>query len=236
MRIINYLNKKINDNFPILIQIFYSLFNVKYLLKPMEEKFSSIVDKNFWGPEESFSGAGSTISKTKTIRKELPILLEKLGAKSLLDVPCGDFNWMRKVDLKVDRYIGGDIVPKLIQENRKKYQNLLRKFKVIDITKDKLPQVDIIFCRDGLVHLSNKKIFLALRNFKDSLSKYLLTTTFTSHPKNRNIITGGWRPLNFQLKPFYFPKPISIINEKCDLEGGKYVDKCLGLWKLEDIN
>ena len=93
----------------------------------------------------------------------------------------------------------------------------------------------MIFCRDCLVHLSFNKIFNAINNIKKSNSKYLLTSTFPARRKNRNIFTGGWRPLNFQLKPFNFPTPLMIINERCSETGGKFFDKSLGLWKIEDL-
>ena len=44
-----------------------------------------------------------------------------------------------------------------------------------------------------------------------------------------------WRPLNLELSPFDFPKPLKIINEKCTEYNGIYADKSLGLWLLDDI-
>jgi hypothetical protein len=38
----------------------------------------------------------------------------------LLDIPCGDFNWMKLLNLGVD-YIGADIVGELIAENRRRF-------------------------------------------------------------------------------------------------------------------
>jgi hypothetical protein len=35
--------------------------------------------------------------------------------------------------------------------------------------------------------------------------------------------------------PFYFKKPILIINEECTENDGLYADKSLALWKLKDI-
>lgn len=61
--------------------------------------FTSIYRNNGWGSLESRSGAGSTLASTANIRRELPGLVERLNIRTLLDAPCGDFNWMKEVAL-----------------------------------------------------------------------------------------------------------------------------------------
>ena len=56
---------------------------------------------NGWQSPESKSGGSSTLSATAAIRAALPRLLSDLGVAVLIDAPCGDFNWMRHVDLPV---------------------------------------------------------------------------------------------------------------------------------------
>src|SRR5262249_226159 len=104
-----------------------------------------------------------------------------------------------------------------------------------DVTSDKLPGADIILSRDLLVHLSFRDIAAALENFKQSMSEYLLTTTFPRTTRNIDILSGDWRPINLQLPPFNFPEPLRLINENCTEHGGRYADKSLGLWKLDDL-
>ena len=79
--------------------------------------FSRIYEKNLWGDSESRSGRGSTLGRTAVIRDALPALLEGVGARSMLDAACGDFNWMARVDLRGVRYVGVDVVPELIATN-----------------------------------------------------------------------------------------------------------------------
>jgi len=214
--------------------LFFIVFLFHSLLLPdeVQEIFTNIYDTHFWaGP--SISGGGSSLQQTQIIRKEIPKLLEEINAKTMLDAPCGDFFWMKEVNLDfLTYYIGGDIVPKLIEEVQAKYGNLKRRFVHQNIILDALPQVDIIFCRDCLVHLSNTDIVTALKNFKKSKSTYLLTTCFPETKNNKDIKTGSWHAVNLELPPFNFPKPITLINE-----GGftRYKDKSLGLWKLKDI-
>lgn len=191
--------------------------------------FSDIYRDNLWGDSESVSGRGSTLARTVKIRSELPELLRSIGAKSLLDAPCGDFNWMRLVDLGGIRYTGVDVVTELINRNRKIYGGPGKNFLVADVIRDYLERSDVILCRDCFIHLSFKDIKRTLINFKRSESQYLLATTHVDIVKNTNVRTGGWRNINLQLAPFKFPPPLELLVEDAEL------GKCLGLWKLSDI-
>jgi predicted TPR repeat methyltransferase len=202
----------------------------------MEHIFTRFQERNHWGNTESLSGSGSNMVQTEEVRKRLPSLLKEFNIKTMLDIPCGDFHWMKEVPLYLDQYIGADIVSALVSSNSERYANDRRIFVTLDVTKNNLPKVDLVFCRDCLVHLSTAHIADALRNIKASGAEYLLTTTFTERERNREIVTGGWRPLNLQLAPFAFPSPIVMINEECFQDGGRFRDKCLALWSLEDID
>ena len=185
--------------------------------------------------QESVSGPGSSLVQTSEIRRRLPVLFASLDIDSMLDAPCGDLNWMRHVDLRLEKYVGIDIVPSIIEQNRRQFENRNRKFYVSDMTNDFLPRCTLVFCRDCLVHFSFEEIWATLRNFYNSGAEYLLTTTFPNRQSNYDIQTGDWRPLNFQLEPFNFPAPLRLINEHCTEGNGKFSDKSLGLWKLSDI-
>ena len=191
--------------------------------------FSEIYRDNLWGDSESVSGRGSTLARTVTIRKGLPELLQSVGAQSLLDAPCGDFNWMRLVDLGAIRYMGVDVVTELIARNRQVYGRPGINFVVADVIRDQLPQSDAILCRDCFIHLSFKDIHRTLTNFKRSGSRFLLATTHIDIVENTDVRTGGWRNINLQSAPFNFPQPLELLVEDAEL------GKCLGLWKLSDI-
>ncbi len=155
---------------------------------------------------------------------------------SVLDIPCGDFNWMQRVDLSKIDYVGADIVEELIKNNieqHKKQENL--KFIVLNLIRDPLPKSDMIIVRDCLVHFSYEDINRAIKNIKSSDSKYLLTTTFTSYHSNHDIVTGYWRPLNLQEKPFNFPSPMLVINENYAEGNGGYLVKSMALWDIAEV-
>lgn len=202
--------------------------------EPSNLDFIKIYKKNIFGSSESRSGSGSTLEQTAYIREVLPAVLRELNVKSFLDVPCGDFNWLKLVDLSGVQYIGGDIVPDLVEKNNQAYATPERTFKTINIIQDELPKVDAIFCRDCLVHMKFDHAMQALQNFKNSGSTYLITTTFTDRPENEELY-GIWRTLNLQKAPFNLPEPLKMINEKCTEGRMKFTDKSLGIWRLQDL-
>jgi hypothetical protein len=163
----------------------------------------------------------------------LPKLIAELGINSVLDIPCGNLHWMQHVDLGSPHYIGADIVESMIAANRQRFASPAREFRVLDITADTLPRVDLIFCRDCLVHLSNRLIRKAPGRIVESRSNYLLTTTFPARTKNYNIPTGKWRPLNLCGAPFDLPPPVVVIQEGDS--DATYGDKSLGLWRIADL-
>lgn len=200
-----------------------------------EETFRLIREKAFWKGSESVSGAGSGREQTYRLKEELPRLLSCLAVASMLDLPCGDFSWMQEVELPVAEYVGADIIPELIEENRRRFGNERRKFEVLDLTTDDLPEADLLFCRDALVHLSFADIQSTLKNVSRSRIRYMLVTTFPECEANEDITTGDWRVLNLEKPPFSFPSPLALLDEACTEAGGRFRDKSLGLWRVDDV-
>jgi len=203
----------------------------------MEKIFNEIYDNNTWKINKnvkSKSGPGSDDSQTKQIVQTIPFILKKYNIKSIFDVPCGDFNWMKNIITDKYEYTGADIVNSLIDTNKKLYP--LFNFITFDISKNIVEkEYDLVICRDLLVHFSYNDIQKTLTNLKKSNCKYILMTTF---PKkiNKNLPTPSWRPLNFQKYPFNFPEPLYIINENCTEANKKFTDKSLALWEIKTLN
>lgn len=204
----------------------------------LEQRFAYIFQTNLWGSDDSKSGPGSVPEQTLALAESLPRLLAEIQAESMLDIPCGDFGWMSSIDLGVNRYLGADIVEALVVRNQAAYGRdgeASRAFLRLDLTRDDLPEVELVFCRDCLVHLSNENIFRAFANLKRSGSRYLLTTSFTEHEQNQDIQDGDWRLLNFERAPFSLPKPLLVINEQCTEQDGAFADKVMALWRISDL-
>lgn len=197
----------------------------------MRDVFTHIYQTNFWKDDESVSGRGSNMEQTQAIRMILPQLFKELGVERLIDIPCGDYYWFKEMDLKL-AYLGIDIVPELIEENRKRYANSHIFFEAMDATTDPLPQADLILCRDMLGHFDNATVNKTLKNFRASGSKYLLATTFPGRNPNQDINTGEWRPIDLEALRYGLGPAKILVNENCTEGRGRFSDKSLGLWEL----
>ena len=206
-----------------------------FINKSVKNIFTDIYRANYWNGEKSISGTGSDISQVRTIIEQLNPLIEKFNIKTVLDLPCGDFNWMRHVDLNNVSYLGVDIVEEIISNNINIYSKKNIHFKTKDLINDPISKYDLIINRDCLVHLSFDDIYKSLQNIKLSQSKFLLTTTFTNRHQNIDICTGEWRPLNLNISPFNFPEPRLIINENCTEFKNAYNDKSLALYHIDEF-
>ena len=230
--IMNRFKSFVRSRLPFPVPIWKPAEYFRLITRSSEKAFIRIYRENKWRDKDSRSGPGSNLIQTEAVRKALPLLIGELNCKSLLDVPCGDFFWMKMIKMNIE-YIGGDIVAELIENNRREYGSANRRFLLLNLVRDSLPKADLILCRDCLVHFSYSDIFRAVRNIKSSGSIYFLTTTFVDRGRNENIPTGRWRPINLQFSPFNFPAPTRLIDEKCPDAG--YRDKSLGLWKIADL-
>jgi methyltransferase family protein len=203
---------------------------------PLDQRFERIFRTNLWGAPDSRSGLGSELDATADLRAALPGFLARHHARALLDIPCGDFNWLSRLGLQLS-YTGADIVPAIVDANERTFggPGSNRRFLQRDLTRDPLPPADIVLCRDCLVHLSFANIFRAFANIRRSGAKYLLTTTFLDHHENVDIDDGDWRILNLEKAPFNLPAPVDVLIEGCTEGGGAYSDKALGLWEVSAL-
>ena len=221
---------------PVLAAIRFAERRNEFAGLDLAARFDLIHRTNLWGAASSVSGLGSELAATAKLRGELSGLLHRLGVRTLLDLPCGDFTWMAGVDLDGVSYLGGDIVAAIVETNARRYGISGRvDFSRIDLVEDSIPKSDLVLCRDCLVHLSYRQIALAIDNIKRSGSRWLLTTTFVNLDRNRDIEDGDWRALNLQAPPFLFPKPVEILTEDCAEAGGDYADKALALWPVDRL-
>jgi SAM-dependent methyltransferase len=179
--------------------------------------------------------SSSALEQSARVRECLPLLLQQLAIRSVLDVGCGDFSWQRTCRFGVKRYIGIDVAGPLIATLQRTFGDEVRSFQMLDARRDPLPTCDLILCRDVFGRLSNADIRSALERFKDTGAKYLLATTFPEHTLNADIGTGRSRPLNLCAAPFSFPRPVFLINETSPRRGRSSSEKALGLWRLSDL-
>lgn len=184
---------------------------------------------------ESLSGLGSYLCQTEAIRQQLPALIKDLGVRTFVDAPCGDFNWMKEVNLSDVEYIGMDSLHAIVQRNKKLYTTDSRRFMWLDIVFSKIPQADMIMCRDCLVHLPFANAMQALENFRDS-ARYLVATTYPGYAAIDSIEYPmiGWHKMDLEAPPFSLGTPLRLIKEsgsRCEPDGDDY-GKHLGVWEI----
>lgn len=199
------------------IQRFPSLSNIERLIRPRAKVFAEAYRTQAWGSAESGSGQGSELGATAGLREYLPALCRRLGVKSLLDAPCGDWNWMHHVDLSGIDYSGVDVVQNVVASNQSKYQKSTVRFMQADLIRDTLPRADLVLCRDCWAHLSFQDIASILENFRRTGATWLLVSNSPNVAENKNKPTGlHWRYLNLERPPFNFPVPIESHKDHYD--------------------
>lgn len=197
--------------------------------------FDRIIAENRWRDPDSASGTGSNLKQTETLRRELPGILSRLQVRTLLDAPCGDFHWMQHVELDGIAYTGLDVVASVIERCQASFASPSRQFLCRNILTDALPRADAILSRDCLSHLANEHVFTALRNYRSSGAIWLLATTYPSRPRNWDIVTGSWRPINLCAAPFNFPPPVDALIEGSTEYDGAFADKTLAVWRFDAL-
>jgi Methyltransferase domain len=198
----------------------------------LASRFATIYRNQVWlmgRTQGSLSGLGSELDKTKSIRRHLPGLLARLNTRSLLDIGCGDFNWMRELTLDCE-YFGIDCVQQVIDRNKSAFASERRVFSVLDATSDPLPCADTVLCREVLFHLSFKDIWSLMRNVRESGASTLIATTDARTDFNADIWSGDFRILNLRKAPFHFPRPDFSIPDDEVMPG-----RTLGVWSLAKL-
>ncbi len=207
--------------------------NVEHLrAATIAERFSAIYRNRVWlneGAPGSLSGFGSELANTISVRRNLPILIESLNTRCLLDLGCGDFNWMRDVPLPCD-YIGADCVQSVIETISKVDGNERRRFICLDATTDRLPSADTVLCREIFFHLSFKDLMLIVNNIRISGASFLIATTDPSTLFNSDILSGDFRMLNLTKGPLHFPNPDLSIPDDDFVPG-----RMLAVWKVSRL-
>lgn len=199
--------------------------------------FTLVYKLDVWtnsSPSIPKSGLGSTVENTVTVRKTLSETAKRLfGGQDTLrvvDAPCGDMTWMPLLieDLATTfqrvEYTGIDIVSDIIKENKKMVSfsgNVSSKFLCKDIIKSKIPDCDLLVCKDLVNHLKNDDIFLLLNNIQNSNARYVIISSNKGW-ENAELPVNGMgttRYVNLQASPFMLPQPVQD-------------DGYLALWKL----
>ena len=190
----------------------------------MKHIFTQYYYDKFWSSHESDSGRGSELKYTSNLRNKLVNFCRKNNVRSILDAPCGDFNWMRHVvnlsNNKI-RYVGVDIVKPLIVRNDTYYSNRKINFFCDDITVNlaRYNVPDLLVMRDFLFHIPFSDIDSVFQSVKIMNPKFFAVTNHPECNVNTDIIPGGFRELNLSLEPFKLDVGKSVMRITDYIEG-----------------
>lgn len=213
--------------------------------------FTNIYENYGFGSNESRSGPGSTLDETKILRKKIKDLITAKNIKTVVDIPCGDFNWMKEIVSSFESYVGGDIVKKAVEVNTQNYGNETTNFVEFDLITDKIPDADLLIVRDVLGHLPLENSKQVIHNILNSNCKYLLSTTWAKkiddhtwtscksgevHRENEGVEYGRFYPVNLIASPFNFPEPDAYLEEDVRVDGFENGNrKVLAFWDLNKV-
>lgn len=153
--------------------------------KSPAEVFSKIYSSNQWGGKSGFnSGAGTLDCKAaEPYVGAIRDTIEERGftGTRFVDLGCGDFRIGSQIAPLASSYIGGDVVPALVEYLNRNHGNERISFRCVDMVLDELPEGDVCFIRQVFQHLSNEQIERIL----PKLSRYRCVF-ITEHIPNRS--------------------------------------------------
>lgn len=133
-------------------------------------------------------------------------IITKYTINSLLDLGCGDLNYIGEYiqKSKLD-FLGLDASVDLISYNKnmyKDYENL--KFDICNIIENDIPRnYDLILIKEVFIHLSDNLIIQSLNNIKKSNPNYLLISGHSDNFKNKDSLNNlGWGFRKFDSEKF----------------------------------
>jgi len=157
----------------------------------------------------------SSLEGTAVLRSQLSLLWSKYNIEQIFDAGSHDAAWQVQTIAKEVRYSAGEINPELValaQQNNPELDIV-----EFDITKDSLPDVDLLFVRDLTIHLSHAQKSKVIQNWLGSSIDYLLISHNLSILHNQEIDLSGslfpFADVNWNMPPWNWPAPLEILWE-----------------------
>ena len=205
--------------------------------KSNQEIFEEIYRDKIWGKSPNsadvfFSGGGShgadvVSSYVKSVKKFLSSLKNK---PVIVDIGCGDFNIGKNFLTMAKKYVGCDVVPSLIDFNKKTHRHKNLSFIHLDAVRDELPKGEVVIIRQVLQHLSNAQVQSVLKKIILNYDYLILTEHL---PKKENFVANVDIPvghliranvnsgLDIEKPPLNFKAKSKKIIDEISHSGGK---------------
>lgn len=158
--------------------------------------FEEIYHTNAWSGKQTRSGPGSSTMATESVAKWLSKTMQKIGASSILDVPCGEALWVPELP----GYIGIDLVEGAVLKARELHSN--KPFFVADARTDRLPDTKVVFSRDFMQHLPVNEGLQVLENFRRTRATWLIASTYVDGVNEDPESSYHAYRVNLEAEPF----------------------------------
>lgn len=174
-------------------------------------RFENIYKKDIWNCNGVRSGHGSELKQTVNIRSFLDKFIPENSIKTVVDLGCGDLNWVKHTQAFVIDYTGIDIAEPLIEEHKLNYID--KKFYSKDIVKDEIPECDLIIIHDVIFHIKIKDILDLFENIKHKFKYLLITSCNNFVNEDKHNIPYHFSKVNLEITPFNKTKGVMAADE-----------------------
>jgi SAM-dependent methyltransferase len=214
------------------------------VLEDRATAFRRVYEESLWSKGESRSGPGSTQEHARGALIAVRAVLQKTQARTLLDVGCGDLNWLGPLVAEhaeraaaggeAVRFAAVDIVDTAFAEAAQRYPSC--SFAVIDVVTAVPPQADVVLCRQCLNHMSASDALSAIANIRASGAAYLLASHYPDAHNDAAATAAGitYRQHNLAASPFDAAMPgppLETFEDEYDAQQAA-TPMCLALWRL----
>ncbi len=188
--------------------------------------FDEIYKEGFWG---NGSGGGSSLGASKPYVQFLEKFLKSYQIKRVVDVGCGDWQFMRYVDLTGIDYTGIDAAQSVIAANERAFGTENIRFVHFDGDYGVVPKADLLLCKDVLQHLDTESVRSLIKSLIPRFRYSLITNDvpkrsllgrlidrlkrknlLDAYGLNKDIDTGDYRLLDLRMPPFLLKGNVAL--------------------------
>jgi len=138
-----------------------------------------------WLQRNSHRSGPGHANHTVGARALLADVFQRFQITSMVDAPCGDWNYMKLVNLSGIDYQGFDISEVQIERHKQRYTRDGVRFGVLNLVTTVPPRADLVLSREFWFHIRPEVAARVLQNVRASGARYLITTTHPDVRSNR---------------------------------------------------